>query len=128
MLLYDGTCGFCSDVVRFILARDRVGTLKFAALGGAAGQEVLDRHPELRDVDSVLWVDDASRVLSRSDAALRIAQYLGGPWRLASLGRAMPRRWRDALYDLVARHRHRLSRGGDRCFIPSPAERARFLD
>ena len=128
LLLYDGTCGFCSDVVRFILGRDRVGTLRFAPLDGIAGRSVLARHPELHDVDSVLWVDDASGVLARSDAALRIARYLGGRWRLALAARILPRPWRDAAYDLIARHRHRLTRDGQVCLFPSPAERTRFLD
>ena len=32
-----------------------------------------------------------------------------------------------ALYRLVARHRHRLARGGQQCLVPSPDQRARFL-
>jgi predicted DCC family thiol-disulfide oxidoreductase YuxK len=68
------------------------------------------------------------RVYTRSDAALRIARYLGGPWHLARIGRLVPRAIRDALYDLIARHRHRLSAGGPQCLIPRAEVRARFLE
>lgn len=46
---------------------------------------------------------------------------------LARLARLIPRALRDAVYDLVARNRHRVART-EACLLPSPDERARFLD
>ena len=132
MLLYDGTCGFCAASVQFVLRRERQHTLRFAALESEAGREVRARHSQLAGVDSMIWVDApgtaAERVLLRSDAALRVARYLGGPWRLSAIGRLVPRLLRDGLYDLVARHRHRLISESAQCYLPPPAVRARFLD
>jgi predicted DCC family thiol-disulfide oxidoreductase YuxK len=131
VLLYDGTCGFCASSIRFVLRHDRVRSVKFAPLQGALADAVRQRHPELADIDSMVWVDRcdaaAERIYVRSAAALQVARYLGG-WRLASLGRLIPTRWRDAVYALAARHRHRLVRGGGQCLIPTPDERARFLE
>jgi len=132
VLLYDGTCGFCAESVQLVLRHDRRGTLKFAPLDGAFGQAVRARHPELATVDSVVWYEPdpaggGARLFTRSSAALRVARYLGGPWRLAGAARLVPAVVRDALYDLVARHRHQLSRGGPRCLVPTPEQRARFL-
>ena len=80
----------------------------------------------------MIWVEPAAdsrpeRVFVRSEAGLRVARYLGGPWRLAAVARLVPRVLRDAAYDLVARHRHRLTRDTDRCVIPPAAARERFL-
>lgn len=132
VLLYDGTCGFCAASVQFVLKHDRLGVLRFAALESAFGQAVLRRRPELADIDSVLWVDQASdgytgRVLTRSAAALSVLAYLGGAWRLTAIAWLVPRPLRDAIYGLIAKHRHRLTRGGRQCLVPSPAERERFL-
>jgi predicted DCC family thiol-disulfide oxidoreductase YuxK len=93
---------------------------------------VLARHPELARVDSVVWYEPArgaagERLLTRSAAALRVAKYLGGAWRLAAVAGLIPGFLRDALYDMVARHRHQLTRGGQQCLVPSPEQRARFL-
>lgn len=131
VLLYDGACGFCGTAVRLALRHDRRGTLRFAALGSAWGRGVAARHPELEGTDSMVWLEPGGagapeRVFVRSEAALRLAAYLGGAWRLLSAARAVPRAVRDAAYDLVARHRHRLP-GGGACVVPSAAERARFL-
>lgn len=132
VLLYDGACGFCGTAVRLVLRHDRRGTLRFAALGGAYARAVVGRHPELEGSDSMVWLEPPAgglpeRVLVRSAAALRVARYLGGPWRLLLAGWLAPRPLRDALYDLVARHRHRLS-GAAACVVPDAAQRARFLE
>ena len=132
VLLYDGTCGFCAESVQLVLRHDRRGTLQFAALDSAFGRGVLARHPEIGQVDSVVWYDPAhggssERVLTRSAAALRVARYLGGPWRFAEVAAVIPRFLRDSLYDLVARHRHSLVPGGPQCLVPTPDQRARFL-
>ena len=132
VLLYDGTCGFCAESVQLVLRNDRTGALRFAALDSAYGRDVMARHPEIRNIDSVLYVapgtdDTPERVFSHSTAALRVADYLGGWWRLFSLTRVIPRPIRDAVYRLVARHRHRLSASRPQCVIPSDRDRARFL-
>ena len=123
MLLYDGTCGFCADSVQLVLRHDRRGTLRFASLQGAFGQAVRARHPELSRADTVIWVEPAA-----SDAALRVAGYLGGWFQLARVAAVLPRGLRDAAYNLVARHRHQLSSEGPSCLVPGPDVRARFLD
>ena len=133
VLLYDGTCGFCAESVQLVLRHDRRGSLRFAALQGAFGRAVRSRHPELDGVDSMVWVDPAQdgrseQALVRSDAALRVARYLGGPFHLARVAGLLPRSVRDTAYALVARHRHRLTPGGPRCLVPPPDVRERFLD
>jgi predicted DCC family thiol-disulfide oxidoreductase YuxK len=133
ILLYDGACGFCAGSVQLVLRHDRRHTLRFAALQGAYGTALRARHPELEGVDSMVWVepDEAGgegRVMVRSDAALRVARYLGGWWNLTLIGGLLPRRVRDALYNLIARHRHRLLDTDPSCLLPEPEVRERFLD
>lgn len=135
MLLYDGSCGFCAESVQFVLDHDRRRrTLRFASLQGATGTGIRARHPELDGVDSVIWYerdDESGRetALVRSAAVLRVLDYLGGLWRvLARLGAFVPRPISDRVYDVVARHRHKLARGAPACVIPAPDQRERFVD
>lgn len=132
VLLYDGTCGLCAESVQFVLKHDRNGTLSFAALDSGFGRAVISRHPELSQVDSMVWLERArgpavEKPFIRSDAALRVARYLGGAWRLATVVVIVPRFLRDWLYDLVARHRHRFIPGARPCLVPTPEQRTRFL-
>jgi len=131
VLVYDGECASCHAVVRFVLARDRRRTMRFAAREGAYGQAVVRRHPALRGVDSVMVVEGeagAERVWVKSDAMLRIAHYLGGVSRAALVLALLPRRVRDAAYDAYARNRYRLFGRSETCLVPPADARSRFLD
>ncbi|MEA3247491.1 MAG: DCC1-like thiol-disulfide oxidoreductase family protein [Gemmatimonadota bacterium] len=126
VLLYDGHCGLCSGIVRYILRHDPEGTLRFAPLGGAYARRALASHPGLAAGDSVVWLE-GQRAFARSDAALRVAAYLGGWWRVAALARLVPRSVRDAAYAFVARHRGRLRVPRDDHFVPTPAMLTRMI-
>jgi predicted DCC family thiol-disulfide oxidoreductase YuxK len=133
VLLYDGLCGLCDRSVQFVLRHDRRGVIRFATLQGEYARGVLARHPGLAGVDSLVFVETdpatgEERVATRSTGTLRIARYLGGPWPLARVFSLVPRFLRDAAYDLVARTRFRLFGRLDRCRVPEPAQRARFID
>ncbi|BDU72755.1 thiol-disulfide oxidoreductase DCC family protein [Mesoterricola silvestris] len=123
LLFYDGRCGLCHGLVRFLALRE--GTCRFAPLGGAAFREAFPgaRAPE------TLVVLHGERILVRSEAVLHLLRGLGGGWAcLAFLARGVPRRFRDGAYDLVARLRIRLfGRPGSPCPRVPPSARARFL-
>ena len=134
LLLYDGTCGFCARSVQWVLEHEGPRrTLRFARLEGPIGRALIARRPELRAIDSVVWYEPAGagraeRALTRSAAALEAARYIGGVWAmLAAPGRLVPRVVRDAAYDFVARHRHRIV-GRELCVIPTAEQRVRFVD
>ncbi len=132
VLLYDGVCGFCNKTVQLLLDADQRGTLRFAALQSNFGGRVLVRHAELANVDSVIYVEGAGteneQVFVRSAAALQIAAYLGGFWRVFLAAYVIPRPLRDAVYDLIARYRYRFFGKHDACMLPAPEVRARFID
>jgi predicted DCC family thiol-disulfide oxidoreductase YuxK len=131
ILVYDGDCAFCSRSVQFILRHDRRRTVRFAARQGEAGRAVRERHPDLMQVDSLIWVewrDGREMPLVRSDSVLAIASYLGGGFGLlASLGRIVPRPLRDFGYAIIARFRRKLAFGGEACVVFTPDERARVM-
>jgi predicted DCC family thiol-disulfide oxidoreductase YuxK len=131
VLLYDGVCGFCNKSVQMILDHDRRGLMRFAALQSDYGLRVVERHPELRGIDSVVYVERTAggeRVHVRSDAALKVAAYLGGFWKLFLLAKVLPGGLRDYFYDLFARNRYKLFGKYDTCLLPPPEVRSRFLD
>lgn len=132
MLLYDGVCGVCNRSVQTILRFDRRGALRFAALDSDFARAVIQRHPDLQNVDSMVFVDHPGapdeRVSVRSAAGLRVADYLGGPFRGLLAARVIPAGLRDRLYDRFAAVRYRLGGKHDTCPVPAPEVRARFLD
>ncbi len=92
----------------------------------------LRRHNrDPHDLDTVYVVVEydqpAERLLARSDAILFLLKHLGGIWKLAAVGRILPRTIRDGIYGLVARNRYRVFGKSEACMLPSPESRAKFL-
>jgi len=132
LVLYDGVCGFCDRMVRWLLDRDPGGVFRFAPLQGDAARALRARHPEIpEDFDTVVYVRadaDGERVFLRSEAIFEICESLGGAWRRVAWLRVLPRALTDFAYLLFARIRYRVFGRLDACRIPSGAERERFLE
>jgi predicted DCC family thiol-disulfide oxidoreductase YuxK len=134
LLFYDDSCGLCARSVQWVLTHEGANrSLRFAPLQGRLAQDALGPEARRALPDSVVWCEPGSdgplsRLKVKSDAVLQVWRYVGGRWRLlAGIGRLVPRPLRDKVYDLVARHRHRLA-SGPACLVPTPEQRARFLE
>jgi predicted DCC family thiol-disulfide oxidoreductase YuxK len=134
VVLYDGDCGVCNAWVRFVLEHDSSGIFHFAAVQSPIGRIYLAGFDIAPAPLTTVYVvvsngSRATRLLTKSDAALFVLTSLGWPWTAATALRVLPRAWLDAGYDLVARYRHRLWRQRDDvCLVLSPEHRARMLD
>ncbi len=133
VVIYDGVCGLCNGLVRFVLPRDRDARFRFASLQGEFARDVLRRHGrDVRDLNTVyVLIEDSQhgeRLLSKSKAVLHIFRQLGGIWALSAILAPCPARLLDAGYDLVASNRYRLFGKSETCPLPSPEWRERFID
>jgi predicted DCC family thiol-disulfide oxidoreductase YuxK len=128
VILFDGVCNLCNATIQFVIARDREGRFRFAALDSEAARAQLgavEVPPHLPD--SIILLDEDG-VFTRSTAALRIARGLTFPWPLLYGFIVVPRVVRDAIYDWIAAHRYRWFGRREACMIPTPDVRSRFLD
>jgi predicted DCC family thiol-disulfide oxidoreductase YuxK len=133
LLLYDGVCALCNRAVRFVAARDGAARYRYAPLQGATARAALARHGlSSGALDTFVVLADAGsaaeRALTRSAAALHVLTELGGRWRaLARLARLIPRPARELAYRTIARSRYRLFGKHERCPLPPPELRERFV-
>lgn len=128
ILVFDGVCVLCSRSVAFIVERHRASRFRFAPMQSATGRALLLEHGLDPGDPLSLLVIDGGRTGSESEAVLRVASSFGGLWSLASLARGVSRPWRDAAYRWVARNRYRWFGRRDKCLMPTPELRARFLE
>ena len=133
IVFYDGVCGLCNRLVRFVLRRDPGGRFRFASLQSGFAREVLPpRGKDPSRLDTLHLLLDpggpGERVLSKGRAALEVLRILGGPWKLVSLLRVLPTRLVDFGYDQIARRRYRWFGRHETCPLPDPRHRDRFID
>ena len=133
LVLYDGVCGLCNRLLRFLFTHDRRGVFRYASLQSALGKATVERwggNPE--DLNSFYVVADfrtqQARAFVRSDAAMFVAGELNWPWRAARIARVFPRAIRNLAYDAIARSRYRIFGRYDECPIPTEEMRRRFVE
>ena len=130
ILLFDGVCNLCDGAVQFVMRHDAHERFRFASLQSDAARPYLERAGlEAGYLASLVLVDEGGAVHTGSDAALEVGRRLDAPWRqLARAGLAVPKPIREAVYRGVANSRYRVFGKKDECRVPTPAERARFLE
>ncbi len=127
MLFFDGVCGLCNSVVDWVLRNDRRGVVRFSPLQGQTAQQRLPDVDRER-LDTVVFIE-GDRITRRSTAIVRLLSHLGGIWTvLAWLLWLIPWPLRDVGYRAVSKLRYRLFGKKETCRLPTPDERARFLD
>lgn len=126
IIFFDGICPLCNRFVRLVFKFDNGRFFKYASLQSETAQKHLP-PADLR-ADSIVYFE-AGMIHRKSKAVLRILFQLGGAWLLAALVfSAFPERLRDIVYDLIARNRYRMFGKLDSCPLPTPEEKAHFLE
>ena len=134
LILYDGVCGLCNRLNQFVLKRDKRNLFRFAPLQGSLARQLLLREQrDPTDLDTVYLIANHEtadrRLYAKADAILFILGAVGDIWSIAAaIARVFPRAFLDWAYDRVARNRYRIFGKYDRCPLPSPQTRAKFLD
>lgn len=129
VIVFDGVCLLCSRWVRFVLKHDHASRYHFAAMQSQSGRKLLLAHGLDPQSPLSFLLVEGGRGYTDSDAIARVLRGLDRRrWRW--LSRAMllvPCALRDPAYRFVARHRYRVFGQSRQCFVPTPEQRARFM-
>lgn len=137
LVVFDGHCGLCNGLVRWLLRRDEGDRLRFVAMESEKVAGVVARHVAggvgaTNGSETMLVVRDAGgaaeRVLVRSDGVVALFEELPRPWPWVGAALKWIPLWaRDLGYRLVARWRYRIWGRLESCPVPTREERKRFL-
>ena len=125
VVFYDGHCGLCNTAVQFLLKNDTRNLLHFAQLQGETIKKIglnLEKFP-----DSIVFTEN-QKIYFKSTAAIKALATCGGFRKMIYVLYIFPAFIRDAVYDYIAKNRYKWFGRYDTCRIPSPEERAKFLD
>jgi predicted DCC family thiol-disulfide oxidoreductase YuxK len=127
IILFDGVCNLCNGAVQFIIARDKQQSFHFASLQSEYGKILLEKYNlDPLSLKSVVFVNE-NEVFTQSSAVLKIANQLGGIWKITQVAYVIPMFIRDAVYGFIAKNRYRWFGAQDVCWIPTLELKNRFL-
>lgn len=128
IILFDGICNLCNSSVQYIIKRDKNDTFRFVALQSELGQKIL-KHLGIanRNIDSIVLYEPGRAYYYKSNAVLKIAGELGGLISLLVVFKPLPKKFRDVVYDYIARNRYKWYGKKESCMIPTAELKAKFL-
>lgn len=122
---YDGDCGFCNASVAFILKNRKSDNFLFIPLQAKQAEKDLGKENlDLTNLDTI-YVRLNGKIYDRSSAVLRVSKQLKFPYSLAITALVIPKKWRDFVYNWIAKRRLKLST--QKCFLPNQQERQMFI-
>ncbi len=127
VVLFDGVCNYCSNMVNFAIRNDKKAVLQFTALQSKPGLLLKEKYHLSPEIDSVILIDGGN-VYTYSDATIRIAKYFSWPANMIYGLIIVPPFIRQPFYKWVARNRYKWFGKKETCMMPTPELRARFLD
>lgn len=126
IVFYDGDCGFCNRSVAFVLKYDKTKSICFASIQSKFTENLFaERGFEKPDLSTFYFLE-GEILLSKSKAAIRLANYMRFPQNLIKVTWIIPHVIRDLFYDFIAKRRQKLAKGY--CVMPSAEDNVRFLD
>ncbi|MBB34252.1 MAG: DUF393 domain-containing protein [Hirschia sp.] len=126
LVVFDGTCVYCSGLAQFIARRDRAGRFRFVTAHSPTGRGIYERYgldPDAMETNIVVL---EGQVFTRMRAFTAVMRGLGWPWKALCVLDWPPRALMDGIYDIIARNRYRL--GKKDCPMPSAELRARLIE
>lgn len=127
VLFYDGVCAMCNGIVKGMLRADAERVFHFAPLQGETAALARSLHPSFPgDMETVVYVR-RGEVFVRSRAAALAMRELPYPAKALSWFRLLPVWLTDFFYGIIARVRYRVFGRYERCPLPPPEDRDRFL-
>lgn len=127
LLLFDGVCNLCAGSVQFVLMHDQNGLIHFCSIQSELGSKLYQEQGfDPAEPQSMLFITPTG-VYSKSDAALKLAEVMGGPLSWLRFLKVIPRPLRDRAYLFIAANRYRFFGKKDHCWLPRPEWRSRFV-
>ncbi|KAF8704830.1 hypothetical protein HU200_031068 [Digitaria exilis] len=107
IMLFDGVCNLCNGGVRFVREHDPNRSIRYVPLQSESGRKLLERSGRAPDDISSVVLVEKDRSYIKSEAVLRIMEYLNLPFpQLAIFLKFVPLFLRDFAYDNVANNRY----------------------
>jgi len=125
IFVFDGYCVLCSTGASFIMRHDPSGKVRFLSAQSPLGMAVYAHFALPLDASYLLITPEGT--FTKTTGYFKLADILGGWFRLGKIFRLVPRAIRNVVYDWVATNRYRLFGKSEQCALLSADQRARLV-
>jgi predicted DCC family thiol-disulfide oxidoreductase YuxK len=125
IFVFDGYCVLCSTGASFIMRHDPKRKVGFLSAQSPLGMAVYAHFALPLDASYLLITPEGT--FTKTTGYFKLADILGGWFRLGKVFWLVPRPIRDFVYDRVARNRYRLFGKSEQCALLSPDQRERLV-
>ena len=123
VLFFDGDCVLCNKTAQWVGKKNIAKNIKFASLQSQFAKNSLVDLPN--NIDSIVFMDGA-KIFIKSEAAFEVLKYLKNYKWLIFL-RAIPLKFRDVIYDYIARNRKKWFGTQTNCVLLEKELKERFI-
>jgi predicted DCC family thiol-disulfide oxidoreductase YuxK len=128
IIIFDGVCNLCNNTVLKVIKYDEKNIFLFTALQSEEGKEIINHLGiDLSKVDSIILYEPGISYDIKSTAAIKIMQEFKGFSVLSRLFLMIPEYVRNVIYDFIAKKRYKWFGKREKCMIPTPELKAKFL-
>lgn len=124
LVIYDGTCGFCNNSVRFILDQEPNDDIRFIAQDSDLAVSLRKQLHIADHIDSIIVITDGKYFI-KTEAIFNVLTNVKSQWRHLNKLRIFPTVIADLFYDAIASNRYRLS--GNSCRVLTHEEKRYFI-
>jgi predicted DCC family thiol-disulfide oxidoreductase YuxK len=119
LVVFDGYCMLCSRTIDFLLKADKGIKLSYAAV------KFPETTSQTTSDDTVLYIEN-NKIYSHSEAIIRILYKTGGIYKSAIILLVFPKKFRDLIYNIIAKNRYRWFGRKQQCKMLPNQEANRF--
>jgi predicted DCC family thiol-disulfide oxidoreductase YuxK len=128
IIIFDGVCNLCNSSVLKVIKNDKKNIFLFAALQSKSGQEIINYLKiDISKIDSIILYEPGVSYDIKSTAVLKVMNDFGGLWSSATALLIFPERFRNFVYDYIAKNRYKWFGKKESCMLPTPELKAKFL-
>ena len=125
IFVFDGVCVLCSTGASFIMRHDPHGKVRFLSAQSPLGAAIYAHYDLPLDASYLLITPEGT--FTKTTGYFKLADILGGWFRLGKIFALVPRVVRDLVYDWVATNRYRLIGKSEQCALLTADQRARLV-
>jgi predicted DCC family thiol-disulfide oxidoreductase YuxK len=128
IVLFDGDCGLCNQAIQILLQEDPSDQFRFVSQQAALGKSILAHigyNPNT--LDSLVVYHPNVAYYTQSQAVFYLCKHGSYKLKLLLVFQLFPKVMLDAVYNWIAKNRHRWFGKNKHCLFPNERHSVKFL-